>query len=169
MEWIRANETSFSCRQIEHSGTVALRWPAKRAAAQNPAQAQVNPFDDEQEDLDRRSTIRSPSGGKPRRPHKPKKRPIELPRQGDLHTTIRVVELAELSAKETSVEIGVSAEIIRYHRTNARILHLLDAQGRITAEGRALLASRLLASGRRARPNMARWCKEGLTPAPAPA
>ena len=51
-----------------------------------------------------------------------------------------MVALAELSAKETAAEIDVSAEIIRYHRTNARILNLLDAQGRITAEGRALLA-----------------------------
>jgi len=101
----------------------------------------VNPLDDDQEDRDRRSAIRSPSGAnKSRRPHKPTKRPTELPRQGDLHTTIHVVELAELSAKETAAKIGLSAEIIRYHRTNARILNLLDAQGRITAEGRALLA-----------------------------
>ncbi len=101
----------------------------------------MNPFDDDQEERDRRSAIRSPSGAqKPRRPHKPKKRPTELPRQGDLHTTIRVVEFAELSARDTAAKIGVSAEIIRYHRTNARILNLFDAQGRITAEGRALLA-----------------------------
>lgn len=75
----------------------------------------------------------------PRRPHRLRKRSIELPRQGELSTTIEVVRAANKTVEETAGLLDLAPQIIRYHRMNARILGLLDAQDHLNPEGAALI------------------------------
>ncbi|MDC0673496.1 helicase-related protein [Nannocystis radixulma] len=75
-----------------------------------------------------------------RRPHRLRKRSVELPRQGELTTTIEVVRAAEKTVEETAGILKLAPQIIRYHRMNARILGLFDAQDHLNPEGAALMA-----------------------------
>jgi len=69
-----------------------------------------------------------------------RKRSVELPRQGELTTTIEVVRVAHKTVEETADLLELAPQIIRYHRMNARILGLLDAQDHRNPEGAALVA-----------------------------
>lgn len=95
--------------------------------------------DDTDDRAPRRSVIHVPETAKPRKTHKPTKRSIELPREPDLATTLRVLQYAELDVQEAAQALGMKREHVRYHRTNARILFLADAQDRVTPVGRAVL------------------------------
>ena len=90
----------------------------------------------------RRTAIRVP-GRTPKssKTRKPRKRRIPLPRQGKLTKMIEVLECLDraLSPRDVARAVSLEPNIVGYHRNNARLLGLLDAQDRITPEGRALL------------------------------
>jgi superfamily II DNA or RNA helicase len=90
----------------------------------------------------RRTAIQGSTRAEKRtKPRKPPTHRVRLPRQGKLKKMIEVLLHMVQGKNPTQVAAAVNLDpnIVGYHRNNARLLALLDAQDRITPEGKALL------------------------------